>query len=150
MISGSGGNLENLSAIGFSSRSLYYTILTNNVHPNMIVKIPATVNEITPEKSPLKQSAPRIASGTQPKKLSLAGAATLFRPPVSYVHVAQSRCAVLVGRLGHVKEARARPKKEEKTVVKVGACPEKQRSRSALCPERGNNPLWGAASYDST
>ena len=39
VISGSGGNLENLHAIGFSCRSLCYTILSNNVHPKMIVKI---------------------------------------------------------------------------------------------------------------
>ena len=39
MISGSGGNCENLH---FNGRLLYYTICSNNMQPNKIVIIPST------------------------------------------------------------------------------------------------------------
>ena len=42
MILGSGGNCENLSDTAFNFRFTYYTIISNKVHPNKIVKIPTT------------------------------------------------------------------------------------------------------------
>ena len=40
VISGRGGNFEICHGIAFNFRILHYTIISNNVHPNKIVKIP--------------------------------------------------------------------------------------------------------------
>ena len=42
MISGSDGNFEHLNDITFNCRFLYYTNISNNVHPNKMVQVPTT------------------------------------------------------------------------------------------------------------